>query len=141
MADTTFPRFDGAEVWRNLHPDAQALIGAAALELVVAWHCQGRFLDDGTGLLGSRAESFGRAADAAEMVVIGVLQQNFVDYVAREPLSDEAGFPRLPSLLGPVCRSCGCSEGDACQPFSCSWVEPDLCSACVPVAKESRTDG
>jgi hypothetical protein len=29
-----------------------------------------------------------------------------------------------------VCRACGCSEWDACEP-ACHWVEPDLCSGCV----------
>lgn len=31
------------------------------------------------------------------------------------------------------CRVCGCSENDACETGEgpCSWVEPDLCSACV----------
>lgn len=29
----------------------------------------------------------------------------------------------------PSCRTCGCTESHAC-PGGCSWVEPDLCSAC-----------
>lgn len=29
-----------------------------------------------------------------------------------------------------ACRLCGCTEFNAC-PGSCSWVGPDLCSACV----------
>lgn len=33
-------------------------------------------------------------------------------------------------LLFPRCRECGCTGMDAC-PGGCSWVEPDLCSACV----------
>ena len=35
---------------------------------------------------------------------------------------------------GSRCRSCGCSEFNACQggPFgSCWWIEDDLCSFCV----------
>lgn len=28
------------------------------------------------------------------------------------------------------CRVCGCTEDAACD-GGCSWVEPDLCSACV----------
>lgn len=28
------------------------------------------------------------------------------------------------------CRVCGCTDDRAC-PGGCSWVEPDLCSACV----------
>lgn len=30
-----------------------------------------------------------------------------------------------------VCRVCGCTENNACPPDGCSWVEEDLCSACV----------
>jgi len=29
-----------------------------------------------------------------------------------------------------VCRVCGCTNEHACE-GGCSWVEPDLCSACV----------
>jgi hypothetical protein len=29
-----------------------------------------------------------------------------------------------------VCRVCGCTEEHACE-GGCSWVEPDLCSACA----------
>lgn len=29
------------------------------------------------------------------------------------------------------CQVCGCTEERAC-PGGCSWVEPGLCSACVP---------
>jgi hypothetical protein len=36
--------------------------------------------------------------------------------------------------LGSVCRMCGCSEHNACE-GGCSWVEHDLCSACVEPAK------
>jgi hypothetical protein len=28
-----------------------------------------------------------------------------------------------------ICRSCACSEMDACDP-PCAWVEPDLCTGC-----------
>lgn len=37
-----------------------------------------------------------------------------------------------------ACRVCGCTDDDACLTLDavndrvgCSWVEPDLCSACV----------
>lgn len=34
-----------------------------------------------------------------------------------------------------ICRVCGCTENNACE-GGCSWVEPDLCSAC---ARKSQT--
>jgi hypothetical protein len=36
-----------------------------------------------------------------------------------------------PSCRDRKCRVCGCSWFNAC-PGGCSWVEPDLCSQCVP---------
>jgi hypothetical protein len=31
-----------------------------------------------------------------------------------------------------TCRQCGCTTGAACE-GGCSWVEEDLCSACIGV--------
>lgn len=45
-----------------------------------------------------------------------------------------------------VCRVCGCTKYNACvneYGDACSWVEPDLCSACAPYAArrpQSPTD-
>lgn len=36
----------------------------------------------------------------------------------------------------PSCRVCGCTWNNACQ-GGCSWVEPDLCSACVGESVQS----
>ncbi|MEY2161328.1 hypothetical protein [Rhodanobacter sp. FW106-PBR-LB-2-11] len=43
--------------------------------------------------------------------------------------------PPLLSQSG-SCRVCGCTESFAC-PGGCSWVEPDLCSACQSKATGS----
>jgi hypothetical protein len=32
--------------------------------------------------------------------------------------------------LTKVCRVCGCTDDDACQPMGCFWLEPGLCSQC-----------
>lgn len=42
-----------------------------------------------------------------------------------------------------TCRVCGCTDDDCSQCVEktgapCSWVEPDLCSACVPTAAEKN---
>lgn len=34
-------------------------------------------------------------------------------------------------LVDPFCRVCGCTDKCACD-GGCYWVEPDLCSSCVP---------
>jgi hypothetical protein len=140
MAEASFPRFDGAVVWRSLRQDEQDLIGAVALELAVVLHGFDRLEEPHAGL-GLRAGPFGRAAAESTKRLTALLGQNVEDAIGTETMLDETGFPRLPSLLGQVCRVCGCSQNDACQPFSCAWVEPDLCSACGPSAKEGRRDG
>ena len=38
-----------------------------------------------------------------------------------------------------VCRICGCTEDNACE-GGCSWVEEDLCSACVDAEGNSVSD-
>lgn len=44
------------------------------------------------------------------------------------------------------CRVCGCTDDRACAPvgkpgLACSWVEWDLCSACLPVTFGSGRRG
>lgn len=47
------------------------------------------------------------------------------------------GDDGYPVEVGPgTCRVCGCTDDRACTP-PCSWVEPDLCSAC----REGDSDG
>ena len=54
----------------------------------------------------------------------GKLEQALLDLAARQPVRQfELDF------ISAVCRSCGCDDSKACV-GGCSWVEPDLCSAC-----------
>lgn len=39
-----------------------------------------------------------------------------------------------------TCRECGCTDAEACWPYGCYWVEPDLCSACTPAALAAGPD-
>lgn len=52
----------------------------------------------------------------------------------KEAIEDLRGV--LDELDQPRCRLCGCTQDEACEvPQTgepCSWVKPDLCSACVP---------
>ena len=51
-------------------------------------------------------------------------------------------FPISPAIVSElgcgtaprICRSCGCSEFDACDEGGrgCAWAEPDLCTSCLP---------
>jgi hypothetical protein len=116
-----WPRFDGAAAWKQLSPDQQARIGAAALEYVCA--LQGIGLDDA-----QRRRPF----EAAARLALGEM----CDGVRMRPIVLSAGpdapMP-LPSLVGRVCRACGCSDDDSCG-GSCHWAERDLCNVCVEEA-------
>lgn len=46
---------------------------------------------------------------------------------------------RPDALLTRRCRVCGCTDERAC-PGGCSWVEEDLCSACVMTARRIRDE-
>lgn len=114
-------RFDGAAAWATLDEESQAKIGAIALELVVAWH----------GIENNSSDMLDRLHDAAETALNGLL----VDAVsqASTALAEllDAFDPPVPSLLGPICRVCGCSDHFPCLPVPCAWAEDDLCTACV----------
>lgn len=116
------PRFDGASAWAMLSAEDQAAIGAIALECIVTLIGQDVNYDD--------PEGRGRPFIAAEPIIIDHLREAVTDALhasAPEALNDHR-VP-IPSLLGPVCRVCRCSEDDACE-NGCAWAEPDLCSAC-----------
>ena len=51
------------------------------------------------------------------------------------PLSDKHGESYDLGIDGisAKCRTCGCTDDEACI-GGCTWVESDLCSACVKVA-------
>jgi hypothetical protein len=118
-------RFDGGAAWEAIGAERQAEIGAAALELVASMHVLERVHED--RLDGRLA----RAGEAAQTLLFDLLRSAFADAVPREALDGSDGSPRIPSLLGPVCRQCGCSELDACAP-GCSWSkDPHLCTACA----------
>ena len=128
MALTALERFNGAEAWSKLPAEVQAEIGAIALELVLVWH----MLDlEGPGPESALPSVLMRVASASDALLMGGLEATVI-----EALPDGAfatarfGIPRIPSLLGGVCRACGCSQNDACDE-GCGWAAEDLCTACV----------
>lgn len=129
MADLfkTWPRFDGAAVWPTLTAEQQAAIGAIALEFVVNWNGEDAYFS------GIDAMAEARPFIAAQPLLSDLLMQTVQDALAnRVPALGDDNLPvPIPSLLGAVCRACGCSENDACDE-GCSWAEADLCSACAP---------
>ena len=71
--------------------------------------------------------SAGQATDEAADEVLAVI----------ESLGLEGEYAHADDMIAGLaarCRVCGCSDHDACvNQYSepCSWVEPDLCSACA----------
>ena len=125
------PRFDGAALWATLPADSQAKIGAAALELTCGFLVQDEVHTRMVEGSLDHEKTWDRAAD--QFADLSALNDQ-LDIAVREAASqgafqDEAGTPLLPLGFGRICRGCGCSQEDACDP-SCSWVEDDLCSVC-----------
>ncbi len=132
-SNKALPRFDGAEAWATLTPDQQAEIGAIALEFVLNWHGEEIFF---SGIL---AEPESRPFIAAQPLLTDMLvdsaQAALKDLVPAID-DDDLSMP-IPSLLGPVCRVCLCSEYDPCDE-GCGWAEPDLCTSCVGAEPEHK---
>lgn len=118
-------RFNGAAAWAQLTTEAQAAIGALALELALTWNIENRSYEDDLPV------RFDRAAIAARREIERALTCEIVDALPADAFvaSDER-LPRIPSLLGGVCSVCGCSQNDACAE-GCGWAAEDLCTACV----------
>ncbi|MFL5327375.1 MAG: hypothetical protein ACJ8C4_00540 [Gemmataceae bacterium] len=54
------------------------------------------------------------------------------------------GYESIQIRVGLICRVCGCTDDDCKQCIRmtgrpCHWVEPDLCSACVPPPPPHKT--
>jgi hypothetical protein len=69
----------------------------------------------------------GSEGEIEPLVAVTVLVPMSVAAVLRDdPRATAVGV--LPEQF---CRMCGCTNDNACEP-PCHWVEPDLCSSCVP---------
>lgn len=126
MSAQPIPRFDGAAAWSRLTDEQKDAIGAVALELTQAWLV----------LFTEESEPRRRAAAMAELEIGAALRDeafNALPLIQEHHPQAIHGVPLLPSLIGGVCRECGCTENDAC-PGGCGWAEPDLCTACVEPA-------
>lgn len=121
----TLERFDGEAAWRLLSPEDQLRIGAIAMELGANFRLQDLILE------GKLDQRFDRVAGAADTALIGLLTQAVDDVLPEGAfLAPDGRSPRIPYLLGGVCRACGCSQNDACDE-GCGWAGVDLCTACV----------
>ncbi|ACL61709.1 hypothetical protein [Methylobacterium nodulans] len=125
QAGPAFRRFDGADIWLGLTREEQARIGAVAIELVASWRLRQRVYED------QLSDILGRAAEAAETLLTRMLTMEVSEALPDGALEAEDGVtPRVPLLLGGICRDCGCTQEDAC-PGGCGWAGEDQCSTCA----------
>ncbi len=121
----TLDRFEGNVAWSKLDDLQRVAIGSMALEFIAAWQTVDQVVYPRDG-----SDPLLRAASHAEVILIDRLCEVMAEAIPVAMLQGIDGQPLLPSLLGQVCRHCGCSQRNACFP-ACHWVEADLCSACA----------
>lgn len=100
-------------------PEAQARIGAVALELGVA----------STISHVSRNDALTRAAEEAARIAAGRLNEEVYAETSLFLHDDTSRF-HLPSCVGLVCQRCGCSQYDPWDPGRV-WHDPVTCTACA----------
>lgn len=126
-----FHRFDAAAAWAALDDAQRAEIGTHALEIVLVWHLQAL---EGPGPESALPPVYARVTSAADNILLSSLET-----LVRDCLPDGAftapdgSTPRVPSLVGGICRRCGCTHFDPCDE-RCGWAAVDLCTACVEPA-------
>jgi hypothetical protein len=136
---TGMDRLDPLAAWDALDPAMQRQIGAAAIAEAAGAMAMAVL---GVGDAAQAVElSFEEAADLYDQSLpyanavtascerLAVLVQSCLGY-------GDGALPPVPDLrpLGiRQCRSCGCTD-ERLREGGCSWVETDLCSACVPGA-------
>ncbi|GEL44424.1 MULTISPECIES: hypothetical protein [Methylobacteriaceae] len=126
-ANISATTFDGAEAWRSLDPEAQARIGAAALEKMVA---------KAIFEVEFSATAAGRAAVVAlemadNLLHVAVLGKDGLDDRLWTDVVGRRVTYRVPSVLGIFCHSCGYSDADDCEDTSGGWASDTLCAACA----------
>lgn len=121
-------RFNGAQAWAKLTSEQQAEIGAILLELIVCQNGEDAHEDDGR--LGPTFEGGYPHIDQLLMDAVSDALHSRMP----EVLNDY--HVPVPSLIGPLCRACGCSEYNPC-PEGCGWAEPDLCTSCAATASDA----
>jgi hypothetical protein len=125
-------RFDGAVIWSTLTPEQQLDIGAAALNLVVAWKLQDSAYEGGA----AGSDSIVTIGDTADETCIDDLIRAFEAAVVEGSVETPSGQIRIPVTVGMICEACGCTEDRACE-GGCGWARDNLCTGCVSTAPPS----
>ncbi len=128
MTDRFVTRFDGIEAWSKLPAEQQAVIGALALELIVA--CHGEDTCDLHEVC---------PYEASRTLIERQLQEIVSDAMADQVEAWAKSGTPVPSALGKVCRDCGCSHFDPCEE-GCWWATDDLCTTCANKRKWAEVE-
>ncbi|MCG5246917.1 hypothetical protein LPC10_17475 [Methylorubrum sp. B1-46] len=115
-------QLDLVAVWRGLSEADRETVGLIGLGLVVG------------GTIAAEAEAFAPRAARAGLAFYRAVEDELAMTPPPEGVLAALRGPswRIPAGLGPVCKSCGCSEGDAC-PGGCGWTDASQCrcTACA----------
>ena len=115
-------RLDTEAAWITLSEAVRTAIGS----MVLASLAVGDLVDQGHEVGDERLVRIGFALERRAEGELEAL----LDGVVLDGVDLPSGQPRIPSILGMICESCGCSEYDAC-PGGCGWARDHLCTACV----------
>jgi hypothetical protein len=122
-------RFTGTSAWAVLSESERAEFGALGLELIVGIKAMQATEDPERPDEPTESPS-NRAAHAAVAKIVVLMDEALRGLSpALADMFDD--HPPVPSLVGDVCETCGCTEEDACE-GGCAWQRPGLCTTCAP---------
>lgn len=115
-------RLDMEALWRSIPEADREQIGLIGLNLILA------------GSMACAAEVTAPAASRAYRAAYFAADEELARYEPPASVLAAVRGPswRIPAGLGPVCRSCGCSDGDACG-HGCGWADATqtICTDCA----------
>lgn len=115
------PTLDAAEIWDRLTPVGQRLAGMLLVETLLC----NRIVFEAGGIVKLEVRPWNEGLEIA----ISELELIFNPWLTE--LTSAKVLP-LPNVIGRVCRICGCSEFDPCDP-PCAWVEIEADPTAFPV--------
>lgn len=125
-------RFDPRAAWAALSDDERRAIGEACLLQHIATEAWLLIDDAADGNFSDAELKAARRWEHAEQEAARILAETIPIDADLYP-----GGPDLAALGIRACRECGCTQESGCA-GGCSWIEPDLCSACAPAAAAAR---
>jgi hypothetical protein len=120
--------FDVGKAWRRLSDAEREAVGKAAIITVIAAVAFHEYEKGHFPLPKQAYETASVEGDAAVLTII--MAALFPDRDDDKPFGEEpCPMLNLAEIGVRACHGCGCTDDCAC-PGGCSWVGPNLCSAC-----------